>query len=147
MFNPVQEATRLSVELSPDMENLERLCALMGGFLDAKGLSGERFALCLLLREAAGNALRHGCKGRGTLRVCLEVEDRTAVLTLEHDGPGWDWRNREPSLPEPASTTGRGLFILKSYSDSVTYNDRGNRMRITRTLPPREGEDHERHRA
>jgi serine/threonine-protein kinase RsbW len=147
VFEPVLEATRLSVELSPDMENLERLCGTLGSFLEPLGLTGERFALCLLLREAAGNALRHGCKGQGTLRVDLEIKGRTAVLTLEHDGPGWDWRSREPSLPEPCATTGRGLFILRSYSESVTYNDRGNRMRITRTLPPRQGEDHERHRA
>lgn len=140
MFNPVQEASRLSVELSPDLENMERLCALMGGFLEARGFAGERFALCLLLREAAGNALRHGCQGRGTLRMSLEIAGRQAVLTLEHDGPGWDWRSREPSLPEPRATTGRGLFILQSYSDSVTYNDRGNRMRIVRTLGAGQGE-------
>lgn len=137
MFAPRLEATRLSIEFSPDMENLEQACALVGTLLDANGLSGERFPLCLILREAAGNALRHGCKGQGTLRMELTLGPREAVLSLEHDGPGWDWRNHCPSLPEPEATTGRGLFILKSYAETVTYNDRGNKVRITRALPTR----------
>ncbi len=127
----------MSLEFSPDPRCLEQACACLGDFLGARGLSAERFPLCLLLREAASNAVRHGCKGQGTLKLGLDLRENKAVLTLEHDGPGWDWRSKEPTLAEPGETTGRGLFIMKSYSDSITYNDRGNRVCITRSLPAR----------
>jgi anti-sigma regulatory factor (Ser/Thr protein kinase) len=81
-----------------------------------QGLSAERTeALVLAIHELAANSVRHGpgagvvhlWKGDG--RLCCEVTDRGVF--------------KDPSLlarpPDPAATSGRGLWIVHELCDDV----------------------------
>lgn len=145
MFDLRRGGRTVSVTMDPDLSSLERFCAEAEGLLASLGLDRWRFQICLLIREAVGNVIRHGCQGRGTVRAGLTVTDSEAVLTVEHDGPGWDWRSLAPALPPATSCCGRGLFILHSYSDSVAYNGPGTSMTVTKRLAGSQGVAHEHH--
>ncbi len=97
---------------------------------------GEKdiFAVRLALEEALVNAVKHGHKHdprkRATFRY--EVTAERVVLEVEDEGPGFDpGRVPDPLAEENREKpSGRGLFLMRAYMTSVTYNDRGNRVTL-----------------
>lgn len=87
-----------------------------------------RFDAELILREAMTNAIEHGCACNPELRVrCVaRHRPRRLLLAVWDEGAGFDWRQDKPPHSGPDATRGRGLAILKQYSDAVRYNAAGN---------------------
>lgn len=98
------------------------------------------FALRLALQEAVSNAFRHGHRHLPTdIPVIVEffVNTETFRITVEDAGPGFD----PGSVPDPTLeanlnvTSGRGLFIMKAYMESVAYTAKGNRVDLVYRRP------------
>jgi len=103
----------------------------------------REFDFKLLLREALINAVVHGCEedpGK-TVASLFVLDGETMRITVTDEGPGFDWSSRMDAEPDPEDTCGRGLMILRLYSDGVSFNQPGNSVTIVKRLksPPPEG--------
>lgn len=109
--------------------------------LEERGHCCMLFDMELLAREALLNALNNGAprSSTGEVRAALYFEPGKVCLRVEDDGPGFDWKARlgQPA-PDPASESGRGVFIMKNYADAVEYSPSGNAVLLTKFLA-REG--------
>jgi len=106
--------------------NEEILALMEGAGYSEKDLFGMRLAL----EEAIVNAIRHGNKGDPAkiVQVRYRVTDRHVVTEIQDEGPGFNPDNiPDPLAPENLeSPTGRGLFLIRYYMTSITFNERGN---------------------
>ncbi len=136
MLNMVQEGDRLEISSPATLENVDRIVDEAMRFVSGR-LAGDReFDFKLLLREALINAVVHGCgKARDkTVISRFMLDDETVRVTVSDDGPGFDWTKRMDAEPEADETSGRGLMILRLYSDGVSYNASGNCVTIVKRL-------------
>jgi serine/threonine-protein kinase RsbW len=94
------------------------------------------FAVHLALEEAFINAIRHGNKMDPTKKVKVDylVGSEKVEILVTDQGDGFD----PEAVPDPRLTEnlykpgGRGLFLINSYMDEVTFSERGNRVRLVR---------------
>lgn len=94
------------------------------------------FAVRLALDEALVNAVKHGNSGDSSKTVYVEFtinEDRM-VIQIEDQGPGFVPDN----LPDPTAEenlsrpNGRGVMLMRAYMTEVGFNERGNRVILTK---------------
>jgi len=94
----------------------------------------DLFAVELLAREALTNAVRYGGRegrpGHVTLRFRLGC--RGVALSVEDEGPGFDWRTFLERPPDDEATGGRGLRIYRTYASRLLFNSSGNRILLFR---------------
>ncbi len=73
-------------------------------------------------------------------KVQLSVQlDRTgACFSVTDEGPGFDIGQLEQTASEAAldGVHGRGLLLIKTFMDEVTYNNRGNSVTIQKAMRP-----------
>ncbi|MEX0935599.1 MAG: ATP-binding protein, partial [Gemmatimonadota bacterium] len=101
-----------------------------------------RVSLC----EALANAMIYGNGSDPSKQVHVEVFVEGARLTarITDEGPGFDPR----TVPDPTIARnlqrdgGRGIFLMRELMDEVRYNDRGNSVTLTLTLPDQNGLSH-----
>ena len=88
------------------------------------------FAVHLALEEAFINSVKHGNKMDEAKEVKIEysVAPEKVKITVTDGGEGFN----PDAVPDPRygenlyKPEGRGLFLMRSYMDVVTFNDRGN---------------------
>ncbi len=128
-------SNHLSMEFPAELHNIDLAAEEVRKFLSACGLIEHKFDILLITREALTNAVRHGCRNDAGLKVRCSVHFREGRLTIEvqDQGNGFNWKTALASElePGPQQEHGRGLFILKAYSTTVKYNEKGNRVTLT----------------
>jgi anti-sigma regulatory factor (Ser/Thr protein kinase) len=124
----------------------------------------EQMRIALALEEALANALYHGnleinsdepgtaqmcrhdlaerrrhetpyCNRR--IRIVASIGRRLAAFIVRDEGCGFD-PSRVPNPTEDANlerTSGRGIFLMRSLMDSVTFNEIGNEVTLVRRWP------------
>jgi serine/threonine-protein kinase RsbW len=92
------------------------------------------FTAELLVREALTNAVVHGCRTDSSkqVRCSLRLKGRRLLIAVEDDGEGFDWRAAGTNPATWLECSGRGIEILRKYSNRVRYNERGNAMTIVK---------------
>lgn len=88
----------------------------------------------IAVTEAVNNAIQHGNKESSALTVDLYVSDKETdfCFRIEDSGKGFDFRN----LPDPTSPenlereNGRGIYLMKSLSEEVEFEDDGRSVNI-----------------
>jgi serine/threonine-protein kinase RsbW len=92
----------------------------------------EVFGVRLALEEAMVNAVKHGNRHDPTkcVRASWHVGPNRVLIEIEDEGDGFDPRAvPDPCAPENLERNcGRGLFLMRHYMSSVSYNRRGNRV-------------------
>jgi anti-sigma regulatory factor (Ser/Thr protein kinase) len=93
-------------------------------------------------REGDGEAYRRLIEGRRssdpyqTRRLIVQVRfsPGEATFVIEDDGPGFDPSDLpDPTEPENLDkVSGRGLLLMRTFMDEVSYNDRGNRVTMVK---------------
>ncbi|MEM6503964.1 MAG: ATP-binding protein [Planctomycetota bacterium] len=112
---------------------------VMQEILDATeeyGYKREGFAVRLALDEALVNAVKHGNKNDPgkTVQVECSIDDNRIVIQIEDQGPGFV----PDELPDPTAEenlgrpNGRGVMLMRAYMTEVDFNDRGNRVILTK---------------
>jgi anti-sigma regulatory factor (Ser/Thr protein kinase) len=106
----------------------------------------EADSLHTALREAIGNAIRHGNEFEDAKRVwfrCFRDRDKV-VCSVEDEGPGFDYKaalekGRKGDAISAARERylaggmgGLGIMLMVRCVDLVEYNDRGNRVILTK---------------
>lgn len=91
--------------------------------------------LMLVLSEALTNAILHGNKLSSDKLARVEVwieNNEKLCVKVEDEGSGFD----PDQLPDPLEDdnllkpSGRGVYLMREYADSVSYNEKGNVLQI-----------------
>jgi CheY-like chemotaxis protein/anti-sigma regulatory factor (Ser/Thr protein kinase) len=75
--------------------------------------------------------------------VSMKIDREQATFVITDDGPGFD----VSSLPDPTDPAnlekagGRGLLLIHSFMDSVTHNEKGNQITLTKLKSSALGND------
>jgi CheY-like chemotaxis protein len=70
------------------------------------------------------------------LHVSARMTRAAAVFTVRDEGPGFDLC----TLPDPTDPTnlerpsGRGILLIRTFMDEVTYNEKGNEVRMVKRI-------------
>jgi serine/threonine-protein kinase RsbW len=94
----------------------------------------EVFAVRLALEEAFINAIEHGnqfdCDKNVEIKYVLD--DQKIEISIKDQGPGFN----RGCVPDPRKdenlfkTSGRGLLLIETYMDEISYNKKGNCLRM-----------------
>jgi len=107
-----------------DIENLiEKACAEMALPEDVFG------NILISVTEGVNNAILHGNKSNAALSVFVGVlnNEEWVCFRIEDEGPGFD----PDAIPDPTAPenllkeNGRGIFLMKSLSDELTFEKNG----------------------
>ena len=125
----------LGCRFQATLQEVDVVCLQLRDLLSMR-LLGPRdvFALELLAREALTNAVRYGCQGDPGREVTFRFRlgRRSAILIVEDDGPGFDWRAYLSRPEDDEATGGRGLRIYRAYASRLLFNTNGNRLLLIR---------------
>jgi len=131
---------RLQVTIGASLPEIDLACEEIKRFLREHGLTQAIFEIILLAREALLNAVVHGSKEDPAKRVDfdLSLEAGGLVLRVEDQGPGFDCAALDFSPAPPDQNHGRGLFIMKEYSNGLQFNNKGNALTLRKSFTPGE---------
>jgi serine/threonine-protein kinase RsbW len=126
------------------LHRVEELAPLLNGV--ASALVGLDYSLTaclgfrLALQEAVMNGLLHGNQGNPSkyVRVRYRIDSESVLAEIEDEGPGFDPASvPDPTIPENLERpSGRGLFLMRHYTNWLRYNDRGNRLLLCKYRLP-----------
>jgi anti-sigma regulatory factor (Ser/Thr protein kinase) len=71
------------------------------------------------------------------LRVTISVSPSSGTFVVRDEGPGFD-PNKLPDPTDPANlekVSGRGLLLMKTFMDEVTFNATGNQVTMVKRGP------------
>jgi len=105
----------------------------------SEDLKKQRFALDdmalrSVLSEGCVNAWKHGNREDKDKSICIRWRHGNDFhLEICDEGEGFDFQQiYDPKCPRNVNrTSGRGLFIIRHYSDSLHWEDRGTRILVS----------------
>ena len=120
----------LQIALAADLHSVDQACIIVKDFLQQNDLQQQQFCIMLGVREALNNAVVHGSKACQDPEIFLELNllPKQVRLSVQDQGPGFDWQQVMQKPLQVDSEHGRGLCIMRSYFDHIFYNARGNKV-------------------
>ena len=124
-----------SLKLASDVQSIASVEKLIDKVCSNIGVNEESYGNVLIaVTEAVNNAIQHGNKQNGNLKIDVSVLDSTQNIcfSVKDEGPGFDFNN----LPDPTSPdnilkeNGRGIFLMKNLADKVEFTDEGNKVSL-----------------
>jgi serine/threonine-protein kinase RsbW len=86
----------------------------------------EKDSLAIAVTEAVNNAIIHGNKEdkKKTVTIKFAFDDNKLIVSIKDQGEGFNPQNvSDPLAPENLlKESGRGIFILSSLMDDVSFN-------------------------
>lgn len=96
----------------------------------------QLFAVKLALEEALTNAVRHGNGSDASKKITVRyaVNEEKAVIVIRDEGKGFCPEDvPDPTTPERIPLpSGRGIMLMRTYMDEVTYRDNGREVRFVK---------------
>ena len=154
---------RVEFELPPDSESMRAVVQFVQNDLAEAGLADKLVHISTALVEALTNAIEHGnleldselrseddesyhrlraerktMEPYASRRVRFVFERNTESIrfVIEDDGEGFD----PTDLPDPTDpanllrASGRGVVLMRTFMDEVTFSDRGNEVEMIKHL-------------
>ncbi|MCH8494099.1 MAG: ATP-binding protein [Balneolales bacterium] len=124
------------LELETNLDQLDQVEELVNSISKHAHLSEDQYdALMLTASEAVTNAMKHGNKMDASKKVFVtaSLDDTSIQVSGEDEGDGFD----PDALPDPLDpanllkTSGRGVFLMKTYCDGVAYSKGGRQVKLT----------------
>ncbi len=136
------ETQRIELSFPSKVEFLNLVHTVTDEMARMAGFDGDdSLNISLAVREAATNALIHG-NGRDAsklVQVAFGVQKGCIEVEIQDEGTGFD-----PALVDDprdpgnvARTSGRGIFLMRSFMDSVTFEKSisdGMHVRLTKSV-------------
>ena len=121
-------------------EEMDRATAIVLSAMDIFGYPDEVIRkMKVSLTELLVNAIHHGNGKDYTKKVFMGhvVDGKKTVVSIMDEGNGFNpGVIPDPTLPENiGKDCGRGLYIVRHYVDNIEFNDKGNRIMITKHHP------------
>lgn len=135
------------IELEIKVPNETRYLSLIGRIgediaREIDKFSGDRdtlaYQLNLVLTEAMTNAIKYGRPddGNESVHISINIQENSLYIRIRDCGQGFDINDIPPPDFEKLDDCGRGIFLIKSLMDSVTYEKkkRGNILEMIKRL-------------
>jgi serine/threonine-protein kinase RsbW len=121
--------------IKSDKSELNRVEAFLRDIFHRYSLPESCFnKVFLCLSEAVVNSIIHGHKYEQSKEITVSVDcvSCTVAVTVTDKGDGFDVYNIEdPTKKENLKKeSGRGIHIIKSISNSITFNEKGNSLKF-----------------
>jgi|WetSurMetagenome_2_1015567.scaffolds.fasta_scaffold00241_11 anti-sigma regulatory factor (Ser/Thr protein kinase) len=118
-------------------EEMDKAASVILSAMDSFGYSDDGIRkMKIMLTELFANAIYHGNKGDHSKKVIVGhvVDAKKITISIMDEGDGFDpSKVPDPTLPENlVKDCGRGIFIVKNYADRMEFNQKGNRVTITK---------------
>lgn len=122
--------------LQSDFSELERLEAFLKALQQEINFDHALYSrIFLAVSEAVNNSIIHGNKADSAKQITIKTHRSGKHLTflIEDEGPGFN----PDSISDPLAddnllkTSGRGIFLMKEYADSVEYSKEGTMLTLT----------------
>jgi len=118
-------------------EEIDKAISVILASMDSYGFPDESIRkMKIALTELLVNAISHGNKKDFSKKVVMGhiIDKKQITISIMDEGNGFNPDSvPDPTTPENLSKNcGRGLFIVKHYVDTVAFNDKGNRVTVTR---------------
>jgi serine/threonine-protein kinase RsbW len=118
-----------------DKSELEKVSAFLTEIFTENHLSFSSFNKVLLcVSEAVINSIEHGNQNDRNKLVTIKITCEPSLIhvQIQDEGKGFNFSNIEnPILTKNLKKeSGRGIYIIKSLSDSLIYNEKGNEIQL-----------------
>lgn len=138
---------QLHFRLPSREEEILRAFDMSDGFFKDSGFRGDSLVgLTTAFREAVRNAEIHGCAEDPELGIDVEMllDHEKITVTVEDGGDGFDHATYRQQLEDSAPVSvarqrhstggigGLGIYLMDRCADRLEYNDRGNRVTLTK---------------
>lgn len=129
-------------DLTHDRDQIDAAVKMILDALSAHGYTeSSKFAVRLAVEEGLANAMRHGHKSlppQTPVHLTFRASDAELGVTITDQGPGFSPGTvPDPTLDENLELpSGRGLMLMRAYMASVTFNAKGNEVRMVYRKPP-----------
>lgn len=127
--------------LKSTYEDLNKLEGFLNDLQSKLNFNDEFYArLMLTVSEAATNGIVHGNGLDPNKKVTLVAEYKDDLLKISSHDEGTGFEPQE--VPNPLAdenllkTSGRGVFLMSEYADSVEYEDEGRKLILEFSLKP-----------
>jgi serine/threonine-protein kinase RsbW len=84
--------------------------------------------------EALANAAEHGHRTDSAFEVRVFVERERIVIEVQDEGGGFR-SSATPAKPAHDAPRGFGIYLMRHLMDEVDFDERGTRVRLTKSLP------------
>lgn len=92
------------------------------------------YNIYLSLSEAINNAIQHGnkCDSNKYVKIYFSISSNYYEFVIEDEGQGFFIENvKDPTLLKNLrNESGRGIFIMKNYSDNFEILNNGNKVKL-----------------
>lgn len=118
-------------------DEIEKICSIILNKLEKNGYSNNNmFQAHQSIHEILSNATKHGNKYNSEKKIFLlyTITLEKFCISVIDEGKGFNYKR----IPDPEfenfthTNYGKGLFIVKKFMDEVTFNDKGNRVMISK---------------
>ncbi len=127
------------IRISSDNKYIKKVSSkILEGLEDAHPDESVVFDIRLCTEEAVRNAIVHGNRSdrRLSVKVDFWIENDNLNIEIEDEGSGFDARMvADPTAKENVTRNcGRGVYLIRHLMDSVEYNEKGNKVLMTKRL-------------
>ncbi|HMD67642.1 MAG TPA: SpoIIE family protein phosphatase [Chitinivibrionales bacterium] len=118
-------------------EEMDKATSVILSSMDSLGYPDESIRkMKIILTELFANAIYHGNKGDHSKKVTVghAIDTKKVTISIMDEGDGFDpSKVPDPTLPENlVKDCGRGIYIVRNYADKLEFNEKGNRVTITK---------------
>ncbi|HVK57446.1 MAG TPA: ATP-binding protein, partial [Candidatus Kapabacteria bacterium] len=141
---PTSRNVSLRVRLQCDLAAVRPMTAQVRSFLEEQQATAEEIQSAeLAIVEASNNAIKYVTGSGESKEIDVEVVSGSDQLEvrIRDNTPGFEWPERI-QLPDGASENGRGLYLIYSLMDRVSYF-RGKGQNFLVMTKNRNGRQHE----
>ena len=127
---------KLSISISSEISNIVKVENFVETFTDYFALPSVLYGkISLSVIEAVNNAILSGNKRQPDKMVSLVAEktDKQFKVTVSDEGEGFDYE----VIPDPDNInkiTGRGLYLMKTLSDELIFENGGSTVTLVFNL-------------
>ena len=123
------------IKISSTFDSLVEIEELVDTTCNTLGVTEDAYGNVLIaVTEAVNNAIQHGNSLDDSLFVDVMVANKNGefCFTVKDQGDGFDYTNLpDPTAPENLlKENGRGIFLMKSLSETVEYEEDGKSVNI-----------------
>lgn len=124
------------IELKSDFNEMYKVEELIDTICSESLSDQDAYGNVLIaVTEAVNNAIIHGNKNNPDkiIFVRVSIDSEQVVFSIKDEGNGFDYENLpDPTAPENLEKeNGRGIFLMKSLSDSVEFSEGGSEVSVS----------------